>query len=84
MFVAKYRHDGSVAWVKRFGGSYDDLGAGIAVDGAGDVYVTGQFQGSIDLGSGLTSAGGYDIFLAKLAGTDGRVLWSQAHRRHGR
>jgi hypothetical protein len=77
VFVAKYRVDGTVAWAKRFGGPYDDLGESIAIDGSGNVVVTGRFQGTADLGAGMTSSGGYDIFLAKYAGTDGRLLWSK-------
>jgi hypothetical protein len=76
-FVAKYRADGSLVWAQRFGGPYDDFGQGIAVDSSGNVLVTGKFQGNSDLGSGMTSAGGYDIFLAKFNGVDGRVLWSK-------
>ncbi len=39
----------------------------VAVDGAGDVFVIGNFHGSIDLGTGpLTSADYFDVFLAKL------------------
>ena len=42
------------------------------MDAPATSIVTGQFQGTADLGSGLTSAGGYDIFLAKLSGANGR------------
>jgi hypothetical protein len=41
--------------------------AGLAVDGAGDMLLTGSFQGHLDLGSGaVTSAGGYDAFLGRV------------------
>jgi fibronectin type 3 domain-containing protein len=76
-YVAKYNASGSLLWAKRFGGAYDDFGEGIAVDASGNVFVTGKFQASADLGGGLTSAGGYDIFLAKLRGSDGAVLWAK-------
>ncbi|APR82565.1 Hypothetical protein A7982_07914 [Minicystis rosea] len=40
---------------------------GVAADGAGNVLLVGTFFDSIDLGGGLlTSAGGQDIFVAKL------------------
>ena len=75
-FVAKYRADGTLVWAKRLGGAYDDFGQAVAVDGAGNVLVTGKFQAAGDFaGSSLISAGGYDIFLAKLAGLDGRPMW---------
>jgi hypothetical protein len=77
IFVVKNQEDGTPLWSKRFGGAYDDFGEGIAVDASGNVFITGKFQGSADIGSGLTSAGGYDIFIAKLRGSDGTVLWTR-------
>jgi hypothetical protein len=41
-------------------------GFGVAVDGSGDVIVTGYFDDTVDFGGGpLSSAGGWDIFLVK-------------------
>lgn len=75
VFVAKYSGvTGAHMWSRRFGGTGDDSGMGIAVDPSGNVVVTGYFQATLDLGT-LTSAGGNDIFLAKFAGSDGANLW---------
>lgn len=65
--------DGNTKWAKAFGGSSKDNGAGVAVDGAGDVFLTGYFQGTdADFGGiSMTSNGGEDIFLVKLSGADG-------------
>jgi chitodextrinase len=53
-------------WTKRLGGTTNDSGEAVAVDGSGNVIVGGLFSGSVDFGGGpLTSAGGYDIYLAK-------------------
>ena len=41
VFVAKYEASGDLVWARRVGGTSDDVGAGIAVDGAGTSYVTG-------------------------------------------
>ena len=69
IFVAKYDAAGALAWVKSAGGSMFDGGRGIAVDDAGNTYVTGNFRGSADFdGDGtddVTSAGSGDIFVAK-------------------
>ncbi|MDC3962058.1 hypothetical protein [Polyangium jinanense] len=63
---------------KRFGLSGTSLGTGIAVDGAGNVTVTGLFNGSVDFGSGtITTGDGYDIFVAKLAAADWSPLWTK-------
>ncbi len=62
-----------LVWAKRAGGTGDlDLGFDIAVDGAGNSYVTGGFSGSATFGPGETnettltsSAGSFEIFVAK-------------------
>jgi fibronectin type 3 domain-containing protein len=78
IFVAKYTSAGVHLWSKRFGGSGSDFSTGIAVDGAGDVALTGRYQGSISFGGGsLSSLGQDDGFLAKLLGTSGGHVWSK-------
>jgi len=78
IFVAKYSGaDGSYEWARRFGGTSDDYGYGVAVDGSGNILVTGQFQGSVDFGGGaLVSAGSSDIFVAKYTAT-GAYVWAK-------
>lgn len=81
VFVAKYNSSGGWIWVKTAGGNSDDEGKGIAVNTAGtEVYLVGEFNGTILFGSGLgtnalTSAGGTDIVIAKYDGS-GNVLFS--------
>jgi hypothetical protein len=67
LFVAKLDPSGAHVWSKRFGDASDQVGQGIAADSAGNVLVTGFFNGAMDFGFGvITSAGGNDIFVAKL------------------
>jgi hypothetical protein len=67
VFVVKFDANGAHQWSKRFGDASDQQAMSIAVDSAGNALVTGAFAGSADFGCGaLTSAGGKDIFLAKL------------------
>jgi hypothetical protein len=74
IFVAKFASDGAHLWSRRFG---DGNAAAAAVDASGNVIVAGYFKGAVDFGGGaLTSAGGYDIFVAKFA-SDGAHLWSK-------
>ena len=69
------------AWAKSMGGTIFDVGRGIAVDTAGNVYTTGGFQETVDFDPGigivnLTSAGGYDIFISKLD-VLGNLVWTK-------
>ena len=76
VFVAKYNSGGSIEWAKGLGGSGDDSCGGVAVDRAGNCYVTGSFSGSdADFdGLALTNAGYTDIFVVRLD-SDGKLRW---------
>ncbi|MDQ5857217.1 MAG: SBBP repeat-containing protein [Acidobacteriota bacterium] len=78
IIVAQYLSTGGHGWSRRVGGSADDVGRGIAVDGAGNVVVTGNFaSSSINFGSGaLANSGGADIFLTRYD-AGGSALWSK-------
>jgi len=65
---------GSTLWAKRWGGATTrDRVGGLAVDRSGDVWATGSFWGTTDLGSGPVSASpaNQKIFLARYSGADG-------------
>ncbi|MBL9018684.1 MAG: hypothetical protein JNL83_31150 [Myxococcales bacterium] len=68
----------STTWEKHFGGP--DFGhqvAAVAVDGAGNAYIAGMFQATIDLGGGaLTSAGAADLIVASFS-PSGMHRWSK-------
>ena len=54
----------------------EDIGRRVAVDSSGNVFIVGDFEGSIDLGGGpLVSAGGSDVFVASY-GPNGAHRWS--------
>ncbi|MET3542304.1 Tfp pilus assembly major pilin PilA, partial [Pontibacter aydingkolensis] len=77
VFVAKYNASGTVVWAKQAGGTSSDYGRGIAVDGQGNAYVTGEFLGTATLGSTtLTSSGGWDMFVARYDAS-GNALWAK-------
>ena len=69
-FVSKLNPAGTaLAYSTYLGGPGDDIGIGIAVDAAGNAYVTGlNFAGSFPTASPLqpTSGGSYDAFVAKI------------------
>ena len=77
MFIVKYDGSGNVIWAKSAGGSADDIGYGVAVDGGGNSYVTGHYFGSVTFGTTtLTNTGSYDVFIVKYDAT-GNVVWAK-------
>jgi len=66
IFVAKYDADGNLVWARRAGGTSYDEARGIAVDGAGNAYITGFFQLTANFApTNLVSTGQSDVFVAK-------------------
>jgi len=78
IFVAKCSSAGKFLWAQGAGGSQDDVGNGIALDGATNVYVTGYFSGTATFGTtnlmASGSAGLPDVFLAKY-NPAGNLVW---------
>ncbi|HYO98052.1 MAG TPA: PQQ-binding-like beta-propeller repeat protein [Polyangiaceae bacterium] len=89
------RTTGAVQWYYLLGGRAltddsgnsfdDDYVFGVDTDAAGDVYVTGRFEGFFDFPklvqdadtTEVASAGSHDIFVVKLDGTTGNPIWSK-------
>jgi len=66
IFLVKYNAAGAVQWAVRAGSGTSDQAFGVTADSAGNVYITGSYNGTVAFGSTLlTSAGGNDIFIAK-------------------
>ncbi|NDH06420.1 hypothetical protein EBX93_10930, partial [bacterium] len=62
-------------WVAHAGGKLHDKTRGIAVDGKGNVYLTGEFTGTATFGEfTLTSNKLMDFFIAKVD-PKGKFLW---------
>jgi len=77
LFIAKYDPEGSLVWARSFAGSNAERGAGITIDAARNVWLTGNFSDTLDLGiTTLFSISGLDtLFLARLD-TNGNALWA--------
>ncbi len=79
-FLAKYTPDGELGFARTWGLSNNhDQAKGVCVDDAGHIYVTGYFEGTIDIDPGagiyeVTVIGGQDVYLLKLSST-GLFQW---------
>jgi hypothetical protein len=66
-FIATYDSAGVLLNARRIGGMQDDGGSGIAYDHKGNLYVTGVFQGTIDVeGHTLTGEKPFNLFVLKI------------------
>lgn len=82
-FLAKFESDGDHLWSKSFGDD-DDAGANeVAIDGAGNIVVIGDFGGSVDFGSNTATltdpwSSDMNVFLVQFsaAGVD---QWSDGY-----
>lgn len=82
LYISKLDPAGNFVWAKSIGATSNDEGRSIAVDGAGNVYTTGYFQGNVDFDPGvgtnyLTGVGSPDIFISKLDAA-GNFVWAKS------
>jgi hypothetical protein len=77
-FLAKYAPDGTVQWVQRGGGDYDDVAWALTIDNSGKIFVDGEFNAYATFGSfGLTTDGRANVFVA-CYDASGNVLWAKS------
>jgi hypothetical protein len=76
IFIARYSPAGAYLSAFRAGGSGEDGVEAIAIDGSGNLYVTGRFSGTVDFNPGtgtsnLTAASSSDLFIAGYTSSGG-------------
>jgi hypothetical protein len=81
LFFAKYDANGNYLWAKRIGNSYEDYVTDLALDGLGNIYLTGNFRNTVDFDpstgvTNLVTTGNYDLFFAKYD-SNGNYLWAK-------
>ncbi len=77
-FLAKLVNSEFWAWVQMDGSPDYGYGGGVAVNAAGDVYISGGFTGMRTFGDlTLTNSGGADIFIAKAGSGFGVWQWAK-------
>jgi hypothetical protein len=77
-YAIKFDALGKCVWARRWGDLGDVRAHGVAVDGAGQVIVTGEFNDAMTIGDEVhDSLGVNDAFVLKL-GADGEPIWSRS------
>jgi hypothetical protein len=81
VFVTKFNPSGSgLVYSTYLGGTFNEFGYGIAVDGSGNAYITGNTQSTdYDVTTGAfqtTNGGGDDVFVTKLNPTGSSLVYS--------
>jgi hypothetical protein len=83
IFIAKYNCDGNLIWSKQLEGSDSDWGDDVAIDTQGNLIITGEFSGTIDLdpGVGVANPSGTSnsCFVLKLT-SNGNYIWSNYYQ----
>ena len=65
-FLLKLNSSGTFQWVKSYGNNYNDLGRDVAIDSNDNIYMLGNYRGTVDFGGGdETGSINADIFLVK-------------------
>ncbi|MBL9169192.1 MAG: SBBP repeat-containing protein [Verrucomicrobiales bacterium] len=87
LFLAKYDKDGNFLWAKQTQGSNSETANGIAVDQAGNSFVTGRYGSNpVTFGAGesnqtalpgLGRNNGEDVFIAKY-NPNGQLVWAKS------
>jgi len=76
-YVAKLSTSGEFLWVRNGGGLQVVAAKSLSTDIAGNIYVTGYFASTMDIGdTTLQSYGSSDVFISKLD-QDGNFIWSR-------
>ncbi len=78
-WVIRLDPNGSVVWQKTYGGSKDDGFLAIAIADNGDIIVAGFYDASIvETSDYWVPDGGY-VWVLRLSGTDGSVIWQKTY-----
>ncbi|MCE3260109.1 MAG: hypothetical protein K0S12_1750 [Bacteroidetes bacterium] len=76
-FVAKYAGDGTLQWVKKAGGDYDDVAWGLTLDSQGKIFITGEFNAYATFGTvAFPTTGEANVFVA-CYDASGNVVWAK-------
>ncbi|MFM2386968.1 MAG: hypothetical protein RL660_1725 [Bacteroidota bacterium] len=80
IFISKLDAQGNFVWAKKIGSTSSDIAYAISTDASGNVYTTGQFNGTVDFDPdsssfNLDASAGANIFISKLD-PSGKFMWA--------
>jgi hypothetical protein len=76
--VARVDPVGAIVWSRRFGARGIDSARAVVVLPGGDAIVAGSFEDDVAFDSTVLQAQGFeDVFIARLRGSDGAVVWAR-------
>jgi len=74
-FISRITKDGSIELLKRYGGTFEDVGYAVYTDAKGAIFVTGYYDSTTTVEGFIEeSAGGRDGFVTRIM-TNGDVDW---------
>lgn len=81
VFLTKINSDNTYGWTHTIGGLSNEQANSVATDTSGNIFITGQFEGTVDFDPTVgtdnhSSAGISDIFLTKI-NSDGTYGWTK-------
>ena len=81
IYITKLDPSGAFLWAKQIGGKSNEQANSLGIDAAGNVYIAGTFNDTVDFDPGanvskLMTAGGADAFVTKLD-PSGNFQWAQ-------
>ena len=77
-FVAKFSQNGNLIWINQFNGSSVDRLNGIAVQDDNQIYIVGEFKGTVYYNNdSLVSQNEMDLILVKID-SSGTIQWANA------
>ena len=75
LYFAKFDSENKLIWAIHIGNTTKDNDPKVAIDDSDNIYIAGQFEGTLDIGGTSLTASNEDVFIAKYNST-GNQQWA--------